>query len=130
MIDIEQKIQFAAKAAEDTKAQDLVLLDLRGICDFTDAFLICTGTSNVQIRAIARSIQAGMKEQGLGHGNMDGGESSVWVVLDFGDLVIHILNEETRDYYRLETLWGDAKPIAWESTLPVNSSKLETSPDY
>ncbi|MGF1571980.1 MAG: ribosome silencing factor [Sumerlaeia bacterium] len=121
MIEIEEKIRLAAQAAEETKAQDLVLLDLRGLCDFTDAFLICTGTSNVQIKAIARSIQAAFKEQKLGTGTIDGGDGSVWVVLDFGDLVVHILNDETRDYYRLESLWGDAKIIEWESTIPKSN---------
>lgn len=122
MIEIEEKIRLAAQAAEEMKAQDLVLLDLRGLCDFTDAFLICTGTSNIQIKSIARSIQAALKEKGLGNGTIDGGDGSVWVVLDFGDLVIHILNDETRDYYRLETLWGDAKPIEWVSTVPKSPS--------
>ncbi|MDX1973565.1 MAG: ribosome silencing factor [Candidatus Sumerlaeia bacterium] len=124
---IEEKVRLAADAADDTKARDIVLMDLRGICDFTDAFMICTGTSSVQIRSIARSIQAALKEHGFGNGIVDGADSSLWVVLDYGDIVIHILDEQTRDYYRLETLWGDAKPIEWESKIPASPSMIQDS---
>jgi len=109
------RVTEAAKFAEDYKALDISILDLRGICDFTDAFLICTGTSNVQIRAITKGIDNGMKEKKLGRAVIDGVDSGVWVVMDFGDFVVHVMNQESRDYYRLDSLWGDAKEIEFVS---------------
>lgn len=115
MNDVIEKAKAAAAIAEDFKANRIKIMDLRGICDFTDLFIVCSGSSNVQIRAIAKGINDGMKESKLGSATVDGMDNAVWVVLDYGDMVIHVMSEESRDYYRLESLWGDAKEIEFES---------------
>ncbi len=106
-----ERAALAAGFAEDKKATDIVLLDLRGICNFTDAFLIVSGQNRLQLNAISNSIIVGMKEHGELPPQSDGHRSPNWVVLDYGDFIIHIMSEESRQYYNIENLWGDAKPV-------------------
>lgn len=113
---IEKAIQ-AARFADDKKAEDIVVLDLRKICSFTDAFVICTGGSSLQLRAISISVEDGLRSLGSKRPVIDGiSATSGWVVMDFGDILVHIMSRESREFYRLETLWGDGTEIAWQPT--------------
>jgi ribosome-associated protein len=90
-----------------------VQLDLRGIADFTDFFVICTGRSDRQVKAIHDAIHAGMKAQhGLLPARVEGLTQANWVLMDYLDVIVHVFTPETRDYYRLDQLWGEAPALA------------------
>jgi ribosome-associated protein len=90
-----------------------VQLDLRGIAGFTDFFVICTGRSDRQVKAIHDAIHAGMKGQhGLLPARVEGLTQANWVLMDYLDVIVHVFTPETRDYYRLDQLWGEAPAVA------------------
>jgi ribosome-associated protein len=94
--------------AQQPKAVDLVVLDLSGVSAFTDAFVIATGRSDRQVKAIHDAIHQGMKDQhAMLPSHVEGLRESSWVLLDYGDVVVHVFTPATREYYRLEALWGD-----------------------
>ncbi|MCW2277113.1 ribosome silencing factor [Heliophilum fasciatum] len=97
-----------AEAASEKKAMDIMLLDLREKSNVTDYFVICSGNSVPQVQAIAQNIEDKMKESDLRVLRTEGYREGRWVLLDFGSVVVHIFRPETRDYYSLERLWGDA----------------------
>jgi ribosome-associated protein len=98
-----------AHHAADRKAIDIVQLDLRGIIDYTDYFVICTGRTDRQAKAIHDSIHQGMKaEHGLLPRRVEGLQEAHWILMDYLDVVVHVFTPELRDYYRLEQLWGEA----------------------
>ena len=107
----EEKIILAAKAVLEKKALDLVVFDLRGISDMADYFLICNGTNNRQVRAIADAIEKALLEKGIKMDHKECYQESTWILLDYGDLVAHIFNDDKRQYYDLERLWGDAPRV-------------------
>jgi ribosome-associated protein len=111
---IKEEALLAAKIALSKKAQDVVLLELAQIVDFTDYFLICSGTSTTQVRAIADAIEEKFKEKGVLPSHIEGYPESRWVLMDYDDVIIHIFHEETRKFYELERLWGDAPQIPVE----------------
>ena len=106
------------KAALGRKARDLICLDVGGLTSLADAFLICHGTSNRQVTAIAEHIQIELKKQGIVALSVDGLKEGHWVLMDYGDVVIHIFFKETRQFYNLEGLWSDARRIRTESMQP------------
>jgi ribosome-associated protein len=102
--------------AADRKALDIVQLDVREMVSYTDYFLICTGRSDRQVRAIHDAIHLGMKSaHGLLPRRVEGLTESRWVLLDYLDVVVHIFTPETREYYRLEQLWGEAPALAMDA---------------
>jgi len=102
-----------ADLAADRKALDIVQLDVRGMVSYADYFLICTGRSDRQARAIHDAIHLGMKSaHGLLPRRVEGLTESRWILLDYLDVVVHIFTPETREYYRLEQLWGEAPALA------------------
>lgn len=90
------------------KAEDVMLLDLRKITAMTDFFVICTGRSNTQVKAIADAVIDGAKKEKLGVYHVEGLEGLTWVLIDLVDVVVHVFKPETRQYYQLERLWRDA----------------------
>ena len=97
-----------AEFAADKKAIDVAELDLRGVLGYTDWFVICTGTSERQVKAIHDGIHLGMKQRhGLLPRRVEGVAESRWILMDYLDVVVHVFTPETRDYYRLEQLWGE-----------------------
>lgn len=101
--------QACAQAAADKKAENPVLLDLRGISSLTDFFFICTAASEPQLRAIASSIREQVRDQfKIRPLSMDGSPASQWVVIDYGEVIAHILLGAKREFYGIETLWRDA----------------------
>ena len=107
--------QRAAQIALDTKAQDVVLLDLRGVSDMTDFFLIASGTSDTHARAIGEHVMEGMKKEGSPAHHVEGLEKGRWVLLDFVDFVVHVFHPTLRNFYQLERLWADAEQVPLES---------------
>jgi len=106
-----KQIERAIAAAEDKKAMDLVVLDLRKAAGFTDFFLICTGTNSRQIRAIADGIVDALASEGAKPAHVEGYDRSEWILLDYFDFIVHIFATETRLFYGLERLWGNADRI-------------------
>ena len=91
------------------KAEDVLLFDLRKITSMTDFFIICSGTSEVQVKAIADAVIDGCKQKDIKIYHVEGLNSPSWVLIDLVDIVVHVFQPEVRDYYQLERLWGDAK---------------------
>ena len=107
--------QRAAQIAVDNKAQDVVILDLRGVSDMTDFFIIASGTSDTAVRSIGSHIAEEMKKEGNAVTHAEGLEKGRWVLLDFADFVVHVFHPTLRNFYQLERLWADAEKIPVES---------------
>ncbi|MGG2095378.1 ribosome silencing factor [Bacillus sp. S13(2024)] len=98
---------LAARAADDKRAEDIVVLNLQGISPLADYFVICHGNSDKQVQAIAREIKEQAHEVQIDVKRMEGFEEARWVLVDLGDVVVHVFHKDERDYYNLERLWGD-----------------------
>ena len=101
----EQKRDAIVEAADDKKANYVTEIDLRGKTVIADFFIICSGTSNIHIRAIADGIAESMDKIGVRKHRSEGYAEATWVVLDYGDVIVHVMSEEERDRYKLESLW-------------------------
>ncbi len=102
----------AARAADSKKADDVVLLDLSGVTDVCDYFLICSGDNARQVDAIVDEVRERVSANcGVSPLSCEGREGLSWVLVDYGSVVVHVFRRETRDYYRLETLWADASRV-------------------
>lgn len=109
--DIAGKVRSAVAAADDRKAIDLKVLHLEKVTDFTDYFLLCSGTSERQVQAIADAVLERLREEKVRPLHMEGYNRGQWVLLDYGDFVVHVFQEEPRKFYALERLWGDAPDV-------------------
>jgi ribosome-associated protein len=103
-----------AQVAAENKARDILVLDMRGLTSLYDYFVIATGTSRRQIHSITEEIDAFMTSAGDVRLGIEGYEASKWVVQDYGDVVVHVFDPETRAFYGLEDLWADAPHLDWE----------------
>jgi len=106
----------AARAADDKRGMRIVVLDLRQISVVADYFVIADASTEVQVRAISDGIQKALEEQGVKAARREGWEDARWVLLDYGDTVVHVFRTEERDYYDLERLWGDAPRLVLDET--------------
>lgn len=104
--------RFAADAAADKKANDVVVLDITGLTVLADTFIICSGNSNTQVQAIAKGVQDKMEKRGIRLKAMEGYDEARWVLLDFGDVVVHVFRQEEREFYNLERVWADAPQLS------------------
>jgi ribosome-associated protein len=100
--------KHVAELALSKKAHNVVIMNLRGLSSVTDFFVVCSGDSDTQVKAIADEVQEGMKKKGVAPWQVEGGSPN-WVVVDFVDVVVHVFHKQTRPFYSLERLWGDAK---------------------
>ena len=105
------QVDRAIAAAEDKQAVDLVVLDLRKAAGFTDFFLICSGTNTRQVRAIADAVMEALAADGAKPAHVEGYDRSEWILLDYFDFIVHVFAPETRMFYGLERLWGNAERI-------------------
>ena len=112
---IDDELDIYVKSALGKKARSPVLLDVRHLTSLADAFLICHGTSNRQVSAIAEHIQRDLKKKGIKALSVDGLKEGHWVLMDYGHVIIHVFFESTRSFYNLEGLWSDARQILTES---------------
>ena len=99
----------AARAAADKQAQDVVILDVHELIVITDYFVVCTGTSDRQVKTLVEEIEKALRALGEKPVRREGEQGSRWVLLDYVDVVVHIFQKEMREFYRLENLWGDAE---------------------
>jgi ribosome-associated protein len=112
---LEQARRIAALAA-DKLADDVVILDMRPVCVYTDYFVLATGRNPRQTKAISDEIYTELKaETGLTPRSTDGGREAEWIIADYLDVVLHVFTPETREFYRLEDLWGDVPAVELEA---------------
>ena len=101
----------AAEGADEARALDIVILDLRALTAVCDYFVICHGRSPIHVRSVADEIEEAMQQRQLARHHREGRAQATWIVLDYLDVVVHVFTEETRNFYALEHLWGDAPRI-------------------
>ncbi|TMU85611.1 ribosome silencing factor [Bacillus sp. BHET2] len=101
-------VELAYKAADDKRAEDIVVLDMKGVSLISDYFLICHGNSDKQVQAIARELKDSAEEKGYTVKRLEGFDQARWILVDLGDVVAHVFHKDERGYYNLERLWGDA----------------------
>lgn len=107
--ELDEEVQLAIQCADDKKAARITVLDLRSIASFTEYFVIADGANQRQVQAIADEINEQLKKQsGRRPVRIEGYKGAEWVLLDYGDFVVHLFNKEARDFYDLERLWRDA----------------------
>ena len=111
-------IELAVRAAADKKAEDITVLDLRKAAGFTDFFLICSGTNPRQIRAIADAVMETLATDGAKPAHIEGYDRSEWILLDYFDFIVHVFAPETRVFYGLERLWGNAERVELPAAAP------------
>ena len=112
LLNIKKKAIEAAKTANSKKAKDTLILELKNLSTFTDYFVICSGESSIQVKTIAEAIEEKFSKNKIFLLGREGLSSARWILLDYGDVVIHIFNEESRAYYELEKFWLDAPRIS------------------
>ncbi len=117
-------VRWAVEAVEDRKGDQIALLDLRGVNDATDFFLIASGTSDAHVRGLSEGVVVGLARHGVHPHHVEGVTGGRWVLIDFVDFVVHLFHPEARAFYQLERLWGDAPVVARE---PVGQRKGRTA---
>lgn len=104
-------LRIAVAAVEDKKAMNVVTLDLQGVSLIADYFVICHGNSDTQVQAIATEVRKQAQEAGATIRGIEGMNSARWVLMDLGDVVVHIFHRDEREFYNIERLWSDAKVV-------------------
>ena len=105
---------LSARVAADNKARDVLVLDMRGLTPLYDFFVLATGSSRRQIHTIAEEVDAALRAAGDRRLGIEGYQASKWVVQDYGDVVVHVFDPATREYFAIEDLWADAPRVDWE----------------
>ena len=118
MTDINETLQTAARAVLSRKAEDPLLLDLREVSSFTQAFLLCHGNSTRQVQAMANAVEKALAEEHGKKARIEGYAEGEWVLMDFGEFVVHLFTAQKREFFGLERLWGDAPRIEIEDEGP------------
>lgn len=107
-MEAKEVLNVAVKAADDKKAEDIIVLNMKGISLVADYFIICHGNSDKQVQAIAREMKEQVEKLGVNVRRMEGYDEAKWVLVDLGEVVAHVFHKDERGYYNLERLWGDA----------------------
>ena len=105
-INTEELAKKVAEAADDKKAEDIKVLDMRGVSILADYFIICSGAADTQVRAIINSVEDVLEEEGIYVKNKEGIDEGRWAVLDYADVIVHVFHKNEREHYQLEKLWG------------------------
>ena len=111
----------AARAADEKKAEDVIILDMADLTVLTDYFVICSGSTNAQVRAIIEAVEKSLAEEGVYPLRREGDHVSRWALMDYGGVVVHVFHHVERDYYRLEELWKQAPRVDWQAETPLPS---------
>ena len=121
--EIRHWVTTAARAAAAKLGTDTVVLDVHAVLSITDAFVITSGRNRRQVLTIAEEVEARVKEdEGPSPLRVEGRADAQWVLLDYGDFVVHVFLDEVRRYYDLERLWGDSPTIEWDEGVPAAAS--------
>ena len=111
-----EKAVKAAELADNKKAENIEIIEVADLTAMTDYFVICSAGSENQMKAISDEIEENFKKEGITPLHIEGYRSSTWVLYDYGDVIVHIFNKESRMFYSLERLWGDAKRVEFNTT--------------
>jgi len=111
----------AARAAASKQGEAVVVLDMRDLISITDYFVIASGTSERQVKTIAEEVLKDLKARGVRPVRVEGEASARWMLIDYVDFVVHVFDDEEREFYRLENLWRDAPVVEWEVEAGVSS---------
>ena len=103
----DEKVLEMAKVLDARKAEEILLIDVRNVTILADTFLICSGRSVPQVKMLADELEAAMSKRGVQRQRMEGYQAGRWIVLDFGDVLVHIFHKDEREYYKIERLWKD-----------------------
>lgn len=114
-MDALEKALYCSKVASDKKAHELVIINVREFSSFADFFIVCSGTSTRQVQAVAEHVEAEMKKQGFRPIGIEGMRGGRWVLLDYGDVIVHVFHQTERDFYGLEDLWAECPRIAYDA---------------
>ncbi|MBE7546640.1 MAG: ribosome silencing factor [Candidatus Kuenenia stuttgartiensis] len=106
-----------ARIADDKKAEEIVILEVKEVSFIADFFVICSGLNSRQLQGIADEVELKMKEYGIYRSGIEGYAEAKWILIDYGDVVLHLFCQEMRHFYDLELLWGDAPKIPWRTPL-------------
>ena len=131
-MDSQKLALFCRELADNKKADDIVILDVRGLTTLADYFVMCSGTSTTHIQSIAEGVRERLRERAGLRAKPEGDAASCWVILDYGDVILHIFDEETREFYDLERLWADAKASAYKGSAyvaPPNGANQQDASD-
>jgi len=118
----------AARAASSKQAERITVIDVRELITITDYFVICSGSSDRQVKTLSDEIVKALKTRGVRPVRREGEVAARWVLLDFVDFVVHVFNREERGFYRLENLWRDAPIVHWEEATGAAGNIAERSP--
>lgn len=117
--DLLDLVQLAAAVADDKKANDPVIIDVGDVFSVSDYFVVVSGSNPRQVAAIVDAVEEELKKVGgPSPVRVEGAESREWVLMDYGPFVVHVFNQEQRDFYQLERLWGDRPRVEWEPLVP------------
>ena len=122
-LDVVEKTRLIVEAALDVKAEDVAALDVRELSSFADVFVVATGRSDRQLRAIADSIEKAMKQAGVVPLGIEGYAEGNWVLIDLDDVIVHVFVPEAREHYDIERLWGDAGRMALPANAPAERAR-------
>jgi ribosome-associated protein len=123
--DFDERIRAALHAAADKKAIELTVLDLRGVATFTDFFIISTGANKRQMQAISDEVVDRLKRRGSPAARVEGYQAAEWILVDYGDFIVHVFDEKARRFYDLEYLWREAKRL--DISADLLNSRISTS---
>ena len=118
-MDARQLMENIVKSADDKKAQNITVLDIGELTTLCDYFVICEGGSSTQVKAIADEVEAKLSEQGVQVNGIEGFSSADWILMDYGDAVLHIFTPQSREFFNIENLWSDGKPVDIENIINV-----------
>ena len=121
---MDERVCTALRAASDKKALDMVVLDLKLVASFTDYFLITSGTNTRQVQAISDEVVEQLKKQGTRALRVEGYNTAEWVLVDYGDFIVHVFEDKARHFYDLERLWRDARRVPLPSDLTGTEGSL------
>jgi ribosome-associated protein len=122
--ELDERVLTSLQAASEKKALDLVVLDLREIASFTDYFVLASGANERQVQAIADEVYETLKKAGSGAARVEGYKTAEWVLLDYGDFVVHVFEQKARTFYDLERLWRESRRVPLPAGIDDNSSSL------
>jgi len=111
---------LAARAAHDRRAEDILVLDVRAVCDFADYFVIAEAPTSVRLRGVSDGVEKALHAAGARRLNRHGRDTG-WILLDYGDVVVHLFDSAARAHYQLESLWADAPVVKWEAGVPPHA---------
>jgi ribosome-associated protein len=114
-IEMSPELERATALVSDRKGVDMLVMDLRGISNATDYFLVVSGTSDMHVKSIAEHVIEELKKEGIRPSHVEGLRAGRWVLIDYIDFVVHVFHPAAREFYQLERLWGDAPTLALEA---------------